>query len=120
MIGIKQICDSIINYVDKRIKPFPQIPRPLLTCSMMKRPGLSVIRSVSNITKDLNKLGIPTGPMPDGSPNLTVAVAYAITKEVFRALKFDAVVQSGTVPGTFEIIYGSTNASNGLTVGTVL
>jgi hypothetical protein len=62
---------------------------------------------VSNIVKDLNRLGIPTGPMPDGSANLTVAFTFANTKEHFRALKFDASVQCGSVPGkTGVVVYG--------------
>jgi hypothetical protein len=62
--------------------------------------------------KDLNIMGIPTGPMPDGSPNLTVAHAFAITKEIFRALKLDAVVQVGMAPGTFNIQVGAAMGTN--------
>lgn len=64
-MGIAQICQTISNYFSRVRTPFPQISRILLVCSMIRRPGLSVIQSVANITKDLNKLGIPTGPMPD-------------------------------------------------------
>ena len=77
---------------------------------MIKRQGLSAIRSTSNIVKDLNKLGIPTGPMPDGSPNLTVAFAFASTKENFRALKKDASVQVGVQPGSMMITGFGANA----------
>ena len=102
-MGIKQICQTINNLFNNNRKPFPQLNRLLLVCSMIRRPGLSVIQSVANITKDLNKLGIPTGPMPDGSPNLTVAFAFAITKEIYRALKNDASIQVGFQPGSLML-----------------
>lgn len=118
-MSIKQICESITNLFTKALPPFPQLPRILLVCSMVKRQGLSAIRSTSNIVKDLNKLGIPTGPMPDGSPNLTVAFAFASTKENFRALKKDAVVQSGVQPGSMMITGFGANAGGPVNINGV-
>ena len=109
-MSIKQICESITKLFTNALPPFPQLPRILLVCSMIKRQGLSAIRSTSNIVKDLNKLGIPTGPMPDGSPNLTVAFAFASTKENFRALKKDASVQVDVQPGSMMITGFGANA----------
>ena len=109
-MSIKQICESITKLFTNALPPFPQLPRILLVCSMIKRQGLSAIRSTSNIVKDLNKLGIPTGPMPYGSPNLTVAFAFASTKENFRALKKDASVQVGVQPGSMMITGFGANA----------
>ena len=109
-MSIKQICESITKLFTNALPPFPQLPRILLVCSMIKRQGLSAIRSTSNIVKDLNKLGIPTGPMPDGSPNLTVAFAFASTKENFRALKKDDSVKVGVQPGSMMITGFGANA----------
>lgn len=103
-MGIKQICETITNYFNNTVSPFPQLPRTLLICSMIKRPGLSVIRSVTNITKDLNKLGIPTGPMPDGSMNLTVGFTFASTKEHQRSIKKDMTIQTSITPGSATVI----------------
>lgn len=99
-MGISEICKTISNYFSNVRPPFPQLSRILLICSMIKRPGLSTLQSVANITKDLNKLGIPTGPMPDGSANLTVAFAFASTKETYRAIKKDMSIQVGIQPGS--------------------
>ena len=99
-MGIEQICKTISNFFNNVRPAFPQLPKMLLVCSMMRRPGLSTIQSVANITKDLNKLGIPTGAMPDGSSNLTIGFVYALVNEVFRALKFDASVQGGAQIGS--------------------
>ena len=117
-MGIEQICQTITNLFNNVRPPFPQLSRLLLVCSMIRRPGLSVIQSVANITKDLNKLGIPTGAMPDGSPNLTIGVTFATTKEQYRALKQDASVQGGTQPGT-ELIMNGTNFSPGMSFSSI-
>ena len=109
-MGIAQICQTVNNFFNNVRLPFPQISRILLICSMIRRPGLSTIQSVANITKDLNKLGIPTGPMPDGSPNLTVAFAFANTKEIYRGIKKDMSIQVGIQPGTATIFGSGANA----------
>lgn len=115
-MGIAQICQTISNYFSRVRTPFPQISRILLVCSMIRRPGLSVIQSVANITKDLNKLGIPTGPMPDGSTNLTVAFAFASTKETYRAIKKDMSIQVGIQPGTMASVGVGANAGGPITI----
>lgn len=109
-MGIEQICKTISNFFNNVRPPFPQLSRLLLVCSMIRRPGLSVIQSVANITKDLNKLGIPTGSMPDGSANLTVAFTFANTKEIYRGIKKDASIQVGIQPGSMMLTGFGSNA----------
>ena len=115
-MGIEQICKSISNFFDNIRPPFPQLSRLLLVCSMIRRPGLSTIQSVSNIVKDLNRLGIPTGPMPDGSANLTVAFTFANTKEIYRGLKKDASIQVGFQPGSMMLTAAGANAGGPVVV----
>jgi len=115
-MGISEICESIKKYITDTRGPVQQLPRPLLACSLIKRPGLSPIVSTANIVRDLNMVGINTGVMPDGSPNLTVAYTYAIVKEIFRALRLDAVVQVTTGCASLNIQAGpymGTNVSCG-------
>lgn len=103
-MGIEQICKLILKLFDSSENtPFPQLSRLPLVCAMSERPGLSETRSTVNITKDLNKIGIPSESMPDGSENLTVAFVYAVVREVFRALKKDASVQVGFQPGSLNL-----------------
>ena len=119
-MGISQICQTIKNYFETVRSPFPQVPRILLVCSMIRRPGLSVANSVSKIVKDLNRLGIPTGAMPDGSANLTVGFAFASTKETYRAIRKDMSIQVGIQPGTLNIQAGpfpGTNVTAGMGLG---
>lgn len=116
-MGIEQICKTIENFFKNIRPPFPQVNRLLLVCSMIKRPGLSVIQSSANIVKDLNKLGIPTGPMPDGSANLTVGLVFASTKEIYRGIKKDASLQVGFAPASLNIVgtFGTgTNVNPGM------
>lgn len=115
-MGIEQICKTITNFFDNLRPPFPQLSRILLVCSMIRRPGLSTIQSVSNIVKDLNRLGIPTGPMPDGSANLTVAFTFASTKEIYRGIKKDMSIQVGIQPGTMSSVGFGGNAGGPVTV----
>lgn len=115
-MGIEQICQTISNFFNNLRPPFPQLSGVLLVCSMIRRPGLSTIQSVSNIVKDLNRLGIPTGPMPDGSANLTVAFSYASTKEQFRALKEDASIQGALIPASANVVVAGVGGG----VGTIV
>ena len=115
-MGIQQICETIKNRLEKVRNPFPQLNRLLLVCSMIRRPGLSVIQSTANIVKDLNKLGIPTGPMPDGSANLTVGVTFANTKEYYRGFKKDASIQVGFQPGSMMVTAYGGNAGGPIVV----
>ena len=94
-MNVTQICNSIIALFKKKIPPMPQLPRSLVVSSSVKKEGLSTIKSTSNVVTELNKLGIPTDKMPDGSPNLTIAFIQAITEERNRSLKFDASFQVG-------------------------
>ena len=109
---IKQTCESIGSFFNNIRTPFPQLSRIFMVSSMMKRPGLSVVTSVSKIVKDLNKLGIPTGAMPDGSENLTVGFVFASTNEIYRAIRNDMSVQVGIQPGTLDIMAGPVPGSN--------
>jgi len=52
------------------------IPAPLLAAAPLL-PGYSVERSFVNSISELQKLGLPTGPLPDGSPNLGLIANYA-------------------------------------------
>ena len=110
-MDITSICNTINNFFSKIRPPFPQISRLLAVCAAIRRPGLSVINSTANVIKSLNMMGIPTGVMPDGSPNRTVLYVYANMDEIVRMLRKDAVVQCGSQPGTSTSIgYGASSA----------
>ena len=115
-MGIEQICKTISNFFNNVRPPFPQLSRLLLVCSMIRRPGLSVIQSVANITKDLNKIGIPTGKNPDGCENMSLGYSYAYVNEIYRALKKDTSLQVGVAPGSLMITAFGSNAGGPIVV----
>jgi hypothetical protein len=53
-----------------------QLPFPLAFGAQL-RSGTSGIRSFINTIEEMQKLGIPTGPMPDGSPNLGIISMFS-------------------------------------------
>jgi len=55
------------------------IPLPLLFASQLMS-GYSESRAFLGAIEEMQKLGIPTGPMPDGSPNLEVLSKFAQMK----------------------------------------
>lgn len=117
-MGIQQICNSIKNYFKNTRSSYPELPGLLIVCSMVKRPGLSVIQSTANIVNDLSKLGIPTGLMPDGSANLTVAFSYANTKEIFRAIKKDMNMQGAIQSGSLNVVFAGAGGGTGTNINT--
>jgi hypothetical protein len=67
-------CKSLINNILLLLKtifgrPDGSIPQPLLLLTQFL-PGYSPERSTINTIELLQSVGIPTGPLPDGSPNL--------------------------------------------------
>lgn len=56
-----------------------EIPLPLLFASRLL-DGFSSTRAFIGTIEELQKIGIPTGPMPDGSPNLTVLSIFSQLK----------------------------------------
>ena len=59
------------------------IPLPLLYASQLL-DGYSESRAFLGTIEELQKLGIPTGPMPDGSPNLEVLSKFAQMKAMAK------------------------------------
>ena len=112
-MSIGTIIDKINSFfqaVDAQLTKVIPMPAIFLLCAAMSRKGLSPLRSLSNVCQALEEAGIPTGPNPDGSPNLIVMASYAILKEVYRAQTEDAVVQGGIQPGEMMILSQGANS----------
>jgi hypothetical protein len=56
-----------------------EIPLPLTFASRLL-DGYSATRAFIGTIEELQKMGIPTGPLPDGSPNLTVLSMFGQMK----------------------------------------
>jgi len=69
---------QILGLINGQINlPKPEIPPPLLPLTALL-PGTSPERSTINLIEVLQSYGIPTGPLPDGSPNLMALYGYAL------------------------------------------
>jgi hypothetical protein len=95
----KSVLDQILALLKlPRIPGLNQIvPPPLLYLTPLL-PGYSAERSFLNHILELQKLGIPTGPLPDGSPNLGLIATYGLlkgqSKELFENGKTEFVIPS--------------------------
>ena len=109
--SISSIANTIKTLFKTTRKPAPQIPGMLMAVGATQRPGLSTVVSTGNVIKALNKHGIPTDPLPDGSENKTVALVIAVIEEVFRAIREDSNVQVAHTPGAISVL--TTGANSG-------
>jgi hypothetical protein len=103
VIGVKDYkkCKSLIddiliilNLISSLAPPGSKIPKVLLLLANFL-PGTSASRASINTIEELQKLGIPTGTLPDGSPNLmllfNLASNKATKKESAQNGKLDAI-----------------------------
>lgn len=95
---------NLINSVGRTSIPFPLLSfAPLL-------PGISAERSTINAIENLQSVGIPTGPLPDGSPNLMALFNLATNKGFEKEFSQNAKIEAfGVVPpltGGYVKIFG--------------
>jgi hypothetical protein len=98
----KSLLDNILlllNLVGQIIRrPGNEIPLPLLTLASLL-PGTSPERATTNAIEGLQGLGIPTGTLPDGSPNLmllyNLVTNKALDKEEAENGKVEVMTLSG-------------------------
>lgn len=75
------------------------LPLPLLLSAKLL-DGYSPTRSFLNTVQNLQELGIPTGPMPDGSPNEFLAVVKAMIDGNSKEIAENGKVAIGIGPLT--------------------
>lgn len=71
----KSVVDEILNLLNLAIPGGSRPPTfALATAGLL--PGSSPTRTMANVTENFQKLGLPTGDMPDGSPNLALPAIF--------------------------------------------
>ena len=111
-MNFQSMIQAIKSAIDLRTKtPATAISNVILLCGLMRRPGLSVIVSMTKIAELLQLKGIPTEPAPDGTPNLTLVHDYILVNEIYRALREDSKISIVMKPG--EISFMGTGANSG-------
>jgi hypothetical protein len=100
----KGVVDEILQLLKIAISGFGDtVPKPLLVATKLLS-GYSASRAFVNSIEEYQKIGLPTGPMPDGSPNLGLASLFsqlkANKKEEDENSKVEGITGYGTwVPG---------------------
>lgn len=74
-----------------------QLPFPLVFGAEL-RSGTSAIRAFTNTIENLQQLGIPTGPMPDGSPNMGMVAVLQQLKGTEKESAQNAKMSIGVKP----------------------
>lgn len=119
MASIQKIANSINKLLNKVRTPIIPIPAILLLCSVFKRPGLSPMMIAANVIKRQSEFGAPTGPLPDGTPNMMNSLIYVIVDEVVKEAQKNCVIESVIAPGTMVITgFGANGGGPITTIGT--
>ena len=108
----KSLIDDILNLLNLLNSAFNKgnrIPTPLLFLTQML-PGFSAERASLNVIEELQSLGIPTGALPDGSPNLMnqfmTAILKGSDKEESENGTIDATVLVPPIVGGLLTVFG--------------
>jgi len=101
----KSLVSTILQLFSLKIPAVPGLPNlvvpPILLPLSSSLPGTSVNASYNNAIEDMQKLGLPTGPNADGTPNLGLLQTYAtisgMKKDQFENGKCEIYVPATTV-----------------------
>ena len=73
----KSVISDILNIIEFALRGTNiQIPPFLLPLASL-RSGFNSVRATLQVIQNFQALGVPTGPMPDGSPNLFMIAQQA-------------------------------------------
>ena len=103
-------CKSVIDAILQLFNLIPKIQlRPIIPLPLLKLapylPGSSPNRSYINAIDEMQKLGLPTGPNKDGSPNMNLQLVYATLKGADREAKENGKVESAVdLPPPYGLI----------------
>ena len=92
----KNLLDNILlllSLIGQAVGTSPTIPLPLLALSGAL-PGISAEQMTINTIQILQGLGVPTGPLPDGSPNLMLQFNLATNKAIVSNITEEGKVES--------------------------
>jgi len=92
----KNLLDNILlllSLIGQSLGTSPTIPLPLLALSGAL-PGISAEQMTINTIQILQGLGVPTGPLPDGSPNLMLQFNLATNKAIVSNITEEGKVES--------------------------
>jgi hypothetical protein len=95
---------KILNLLSSFAPPGSKIPNALLLLTKFL-PGTSPERASINIIQEIQKFGLPTGPLPDGSSNLMQLFNFAIQQGAEKEqaengkVEVSVITPAGVYPG---------------------
>jgi len=115
----RSLLDTLLKYI--KLPPVPpiNIPKNLVAAAQI-RPGFSDVRALQNVIKNFSEAGINIEPMPDGSPNVNVKMAYSLIKGVEEERNKNGKVQITTFPASVNTSSGPGVTEQGEGVGIML
>ena len=115
----KEIYNIILGVLAANMPDIPFKVPPFLVSAAELRPGYSSLGAFEKLVGKLQKLGIPTGDMPDGSPNLMcpsqLAVIQSQDEESTDNKKIISVIMNGQGTSAFgPVIINPFTMSSGI------
>ena len=96
----KSVIDELLQLLNVVVSGWGgEVPLPLLFGSQLL-DGYSESRAFLGTIEELQKIGVPTGPMPDGSPNLDLLSKFSLLKAHAREEAENGKVQVAIGPLT--------------------
>lgn len=116
MSWIKNIGDTILNALKNTRTPAMPIPGVFLVCESATRPGLSAISLSTSVISRMHEIGVPTGPNPDGSPNLINEMIRIFSEETIKEINEKGVVNVSMKPGDIKVIVNPSGEGENVTM----
>ena len=103
MANITALLDQIDGLMGSISLNAQLIPPKLLQCGVLARPGISKIRAIQSMVKNMASFGLPISENTDGTQNDAVQFGAAIINAVFDELIKNAVTQTPVTVGPVTI-----------------
>ena len=103
MATITALLDQIDGLMGSISFNIPIIPPKLIQCGVLARPGISKIRTIQSMVKNMAAFGLPISENTDGTPNDAVQFGAAIVSAVFDEILKNAVIQTPVPVGPATI-----------------
>jgi hypothetical protein len=101
---IEEIFDSILITLEDilSLKELPNfgVLDPTTTTNSRVRGGMSAIRAASKVLEFKKAKGLPTGPLPDGSPNIDDELWYIAIQAIMHEIVNESKISTSVYPGT--------------------
>jgi hypothetical protein len=84
------------------------------------RPGLNSDVIANSIISRFENIGIPSGPLVNGHPNVMEAFVYVVCEEIVEAIQNDMIVKVGVLPGGTINANGANAGGPVVSIGSVI